>query len=105
MTRLEEFKANAEAKRIERAALEEQALAEGKLWTVQIAYHKSIAFASIWKGRNTEAQQRFFTNVEHSAAPMFLDPTIILGDLLHVRQQCCKMASVAEMYIRVEGGI
>ena len=64
----------------ERAALEDKALNDGKFWTVQIAYHHDHAFAKI-----------------------FLDPTVILGDKLHVRQQVCKMANSDNFTIRVVG--
>ena len=87
----------------ERAALEDKALNDGKFWTVQIAYHHDHAFAKIWFGKPGVRDLHFFTEVEHREAGMFLDPTVILGDKLHVRQQVCKMANSDNFTIRVVG--
>lgn len=102
MNAIEKMRAKAEAQRDERAALEAQAEADGQLWTVQIAYKASGCFALIQHGRIGEAEHEAFTS-QHPDAGMFLDPTVILGDKLHVRQQACKLANADEMLIRVIG--
>lgn len=89
-------------KQAERAALEEQALADSQLWTVQIAYYKDRAFVVIHHGRIGEAEHEAFVS-QHREAGMFMDPQVVLGDKLHVRQQVCKMANMDEITIRVIG--
>lgn len=92
--------------RAKREALEEQALADGQLWTVQIAYKhvqgRSEAFALVHFGRISEEDHEALVS-QHTDAHMFLEPTVILGDKLHVRQQVCKMANTDEITIRVIG--
>lgn len=89
-------------RRAEREALEEQALKDGQLWTVQIAYKRDYAFAVIHFGRINDADHEAFTS-QNEDAFMMLEPTVILGDKLHVRQQACKMANTDEILIRVIG--
>lgn len=86
----------------EQAVLEEKALADGQLWTVMIAYKYDRAFAVVWSGRIDEGTVEAFES-QHTDAFMVLEPKVILGTKLHVRQQVCQLANSDEITIRVIG--
>lgn len=81
-------------KQAARKALEQEALSKGQLWTVQIAYKPDEAIILIRHGYLPEDERdgKLFQTA-HGDAGMFLDPTVVLGDKLHVRQQACKLAN------------
>lgn len=81
---------------------ESAALAEGKFWTVQIAYFPEHATAQIVKGQMTKDTMVNF-RVSNPGAHMFLDPRVVLGDRLHVRQQVCGLADTDILFIYVIG--